>query len=360
MGQPFAIVLLDGHMPNMDGFAVAERISRNTRHAGLRLVMLTSAGRREDADRCRKLGISASLSKPIKQSELFDVIINVIGESAAERPRRTQRRRKSSHAQGKLRILVAEDNEINQLVARRIFERLGHRVTVVGNGREALSAVQSGKFDLVAMDVQMPEMDGLETTAAIRNLQQKAVAHIPIVAMTAHAMKGDRERCFAAGMDGYVAKPIRVPALAKAISAVMNLPKTGKAAAPIASREDGIIDQAALLAGFDGNRQLLRKLIKLFLADYPLRLAHIKNALRAGDAEALAGAAHALKGAVGNFAAKNAAAAAQLIEGFGRAGDIRAASDALATLESELALLSGELKRIGINSPKRRTRTDRS
>jgi PAS domain S-box-containing protein len=360
MGQPFAIVLLDGHMPDMDGFAVAERISRNTRHAGLKLVMLTSAGRREDADRCRKLGISASLSKPIKQSELFDVIINVIGESAAERPRRPQRRRKNSHAEGNLQILVAEDNEINQLVARRIFEKLGHKVTVVGNGREALSAVQSGKFDLVAMDVQMPEMDGLETTAAIRNLQEKTVAHIPIVAMTAHAMKGDRERCFAAGMDGYVSKPIRVQALAKAVSQVMKLPKTGKAAAPIASGEDGIIDRAALLAGFDGNRRLLQKLINLFLADYPLRLAHIKNALRAGDAEALARAAHALKGAVGNFAAKNAAAAVQLIEGFGRAGDIRAASNALTMLESELALLRGELKRIGISPAKRRTRTDKS
>jgi PAS domain S-box-containing protein len=345
MGRPFAVVLLDGHMPDMDGFTVAERISRNTRHAGIKLVMLTSAGRREDADRCRKLGISASLSKPIKQSELFDVIINVIGESRPpERPPSSERRKKSGRAHVKLRILVAEDNEINQLVARRLFEKLGHKVTVVGNGREALSAVQSGKFDLVAMDVQMPEMDGFETTAAIRNLQEKAVAHIPIMAMTADAMKGDRERCFAAGMDGYISKPVRAEALRKAISQVMNPSKGGKTAASIPSREDGIIDRAALFAGFDGDRGLLRKAIKLFLADYPLHLAHIKKALRASDAEALARAAHALKGAVGNFAAKNATAAAQLIEGFGRAGDISAASGALATLESELALLSEELK----------------
>jgi PAS domain S-box-containing protein len=360
MGRPFAVVLLDGHMPDMDGFAVAERISRNARHAGLKLVMLTSAGRREDVDRCRKLGISASLSKPIKQSELFDAIINVIGEPAPERPRSSERRKKISRAKLKLRILVAEDNEINQLVARRLFEKLGHKVTVVGDGREALSAVQSGKFDLVAMDVQMPEMDGFETTAAIRNLQEKAVAHIPIMAMTADAMKGDRERCFAAGMDGYISKPVRAEALRKAISQVMNPSKGGKTAASIPGREDGIIDRAALFAGFDGDRGLLRKAIKLFLADYPLHLAHIKKALRAGDAEALARAAHALKGAVGNFQAKNATAAAQLIEGFGRRGDIRAASDALAALESELALLSEELKRMGVSSSNRRTRTDKS
>ena len=360
MGRPFAVVLLDGHMPDMDGFAVAERISRNARHAGLKLVMLTSAGRREDVDRCRKLGISASLSKPIKQSELFDAIINVIGEPAPERPRSSERRKKISRAHDKLRILVAEDNEINQLVARRLFEKLGHKVTVVGDGREALSAVQSGKFDLVAMDVQMPEMDGFETTAAIRNLQEKAVADIPIMAMTADAMKGDRERCFAAGMDGYISKPVRAEELRKAISQVMNPSKGGKTAASIPNREDGIIDRVALFAGFDGDRGLMRKAIKLFLADYPLHLAHIKKALRAGDAEALARAAHALKGAVGNFQAKNATAAAQLIEGFGRGGDIRAASDALGALESELALLSEELKRMGASSAKRRTRTDKA
>jgi len=173
--------------------------------------MLTSAGRREDADRCRKLGISASLSKPIKQSELFDVIINVIGESATERTRRSQRRRKSSHAQGKLRILVAEDNEINQLVARRIFEKLGHKVTVVGNGREALSAVQSGEFDLVAMDVQMPEMDGFETMQVIR--QNPTFRRLPLVALTAKAMKGDREKCLEAGASDYLAKPVNTEQL---------------------------------------------------------------------------------------------------------------------------------------------------
>jgi len=359
MGKAFRVVLLDGHMPDMDGFAVAERISRNARHAGLKVVILTSAGRREDVDRCRKLGISASLNKPIKQSELFDVIINAVGEPAGEGSRGSQRRKRSSPAQGNLRVLVAEDNEINQLVARRIFEKLGHRVTVVDNGREALSAVQSGKFDLVAMDVQMPEMDGLDTTVAIRALEDKTVAHIPIVAMTAHAMTGDRERCLAAGMDGYVSKPIRAQELARAIAQVMSASKTGKVAGPIANRENSTIDPVALLAGVGGNRRLLRKLARLFLADYPVHLAHIKNALRAGDAEALARAAHTLKGAIGNFAARNAAAAARSIEVLGRGGELRAASEAYATLESELALLSQELKRMAKNPARRKTRANR-
>ena len=355
--QPVAVVLLDGHMPDMDGFAVAERISRDTRHAGLKLVILTSAGS-QDVNRCRKLGISASLSKPIKQSELFDVIINVIGETAAKKLRGLQPRKKGS-TRGKVRVLVAEDNEINQLVARRLFEKLGHKVKLVSNGREALSAVRTGLFDLVAMDVQMPEMDGLDATRAIRDLEKKTGSHIPIMAMTAHALKGDRERCLAAGMDGYVSKPIRAQALAKAISEAMRLRKTAKAPTRTPNRTNSAINEAALLEGVDGNRRLLRKLARLFLADYPLHLAQIKDALRDGNAEALAKAAHTLKGAVGNFAAKKAAAATQLMEVLAREGELREASDAFSKLESELVRLSDELKSIAIEPGKRRRKTNK-
>jgi signal transduction histidine kinase/CheY-like chemotaxis protein/HPt (histidine-containing phosphotransfer) domain-containing protein len=355
-GQPFAVVLLDGQMPDMDGFGVAERI-RERPHSGLKVVLLTSAGLPEDANRCRKLGISASLSKPIKQSELFDAIINVMGEPASRKPRGSPRTGKSSPAQRRLRVLVAEDNEINQLVARRILEKLGHKVTVVGNGQEALSAVQSGQFDLVAMDVQMPEMDGLAATAAIRNLPEQARAQIPIVAMTAHAMKGDRERCLRAGMDGYVSKPIRAGELAKAISQVTSPGKTEKAAASIAKKTNNAIDLAALLEGLDGDRRLLRKLARLFLADYPRHLAQIKQALRRGDTEALAKTAHTLKGAVGNFGAQKAVAAAQLMELHGRRGEVRAASDAYVALESELTQLGKELQGVAMKSATQRPET---
>lgn len=357
VGQPFAVALLDGHMPNMDGFELAERISQDERHSNLKVVMLTSAGRPEDASRCRKLGISASLSKPIKQSELFDVIISVIGEPARKRARGMPRRKKGRADHGELRVLIAEDNEVNQLVARRIFEKLGHKVTVVGTGREALAAVQSRQFDLVAMDVQMPEMDGLDATRAIRAWEEKTGTHVPIVAMTAHAMKGDSERCLAAGMDGYVSKPIRIQELEKAISQTLSPQKTGIATASLLDEVNALIDQQALLAGVDGDPRLLRELARLFLADYPRNLAHIEEALRREDAQALEKAAHKLRGAVGNFAARKVAATAELVETLGRSGDFRATTDALVTLESELALLGEELKKLASYSVKRRAKS---
>jgi PAS domain S-box-containing protein len=343
-GQPFAVALLDGHMPEMDGFALAERISQDKRHADLKVVILTSAGRPEDVGRCRKLRISASLSKPIKQSELFDVIITAIGEPPTKRSTRVQERKKGRAGQASLRVLVAEDNDVNQLVARRIFEKLGHRVTVVANGREALSAVQSRQFDLVAMDVQMPEMDGLEATSAIRAWEEKTGKHVSIIAMTAHAMKGDAERCLAAGMDAYVPKPIRTQELEKAISQLVGTAKPEKYTAPPV--KETLIDRQALLAGVDGDRRLLSELASMFLTDYPRSLVQMKNALRLEDADALAKEAHKLKGAIGNFAAKSATAAAERVDRLAREGDLRSASDALTTLESELTMLGDELKRL--------------
>ncbi len=357
--QSFAVVLLDGHMPDLDGFAVAERISQDRRYVGVKLVMLTSAGQPEDVARCRKLGISAYLTKPVKQSGLFDVIVNAIGQPVAERSRAAQRRKRPRLAQRRLQVLVAEDNPVNQLVATRIFQKLGHQVTVVGNGREALSAVQAGKFDLIAMDVQMPEMDGLDATIAIRAWEKTAGTHIPIMAMTAHAMKGDRERCLAAGMDGYISKPIRIRELDQAIAQLIGPPNPAKVPVSEADQADSVIDHAALLAGVDGNRRLLRELVRLFLADSPQHLTEIKEAIRRGDAGALRIAAHTLKGSVGNFAAKNAFTAAQRLEIMGGEGELDTAGEACETLESELALLSEELTKLTMNSSMRKTKMDK-
>jgi two-component system sensor histidine kinase/response regulator len=352
--EPFAVVLLDGHMPDMDGFAVAERISQDRRYASMKLVMLTSAGLPEDVARCRKLGISAYLSKPIKQSELFDVIVNAIGQPVEESSRAPKLRKKSLPTQRGLHVLVAEDNQVNQLVATRTFEKLGHQVTVVNNGREALSAVQAGKFDLIAMDVQMPEMDGLDATAAIRAWERATGTHIPIIAMTAHAMKGDRERCLAAGMDGYTSKPIRIRELEQAIAALIRPSNPAKMPTSDADQADRVIDHAALLAGIDGDRRLLREFVRLFLADCPQRLAEIKEAIQRGDAGALGRAAHTLKGSVGNFAAQKAFAASQRLENMGRDGDLDNAGEACVILESELEILSDELRRLTRNSSTRK------
>src|SRR6202795_1167561 len=267
--------------------------------------------------------------------------------------------KRSQPSQRRLQVLVAEDNQANQLLATRIFEKLGHQATVVSNGREAFVAFQAGKFDLIAMDVQMPEMDGLDATSAIRAWEKTAGPHTPIIAMTAHAMKGDRERCLAAGMDGYTSKPIRIGELEHAIAQLISPPNSAKEPVLEADQAGGAIDHTALLAGVDGNRRVLRELVRLFLADCPRRLAEIKEAIRRGDAGALGRAAHALKGSVGNFAAKNAFAAAQRLEIMSRDIDLDNVGKACVTLESELALLSEELRKLTMNSSIRKTKTDR-
>jgi len=345
--RPFAIVLLDGHMPDMDGFSVAERIQKDRRYANLKIIMLTSAGLPDDVTRCRGLGISEYVTKPVKQSELFDVIITALDKPSIEKIH-ASRRRKVPRSERGLQVLIAEDNQVNQLVATRIFEKLGYEVTVVSNGREAVNAVQARRFDLVAMDVQMPDMDGLEATAAIRSWEKMTSSHTLIVAMTAHAMAGDRERCLAAGMDGYVSKPIRIKELQDVIDQLTQSEQSN-------SRAD-VIDEVTLLAGIDGNRQILREIVRLFLADYPQRLAEIKQAIRNGDAGGVARASHALKGAVGNFAAQTAVAAAQSMEGIGKNGNLSSAEQALLTLESELALLDARLRKLIMRSSMRKTK----
>ena len=350
-GQSFAVALLDGHMPDMDGFALAQRITHDQRCSETKLVILTSACEPDDVARCRKLGISAYLTKPVKQSELFDVVVSVIGGLVVEKRKSLK---KALAGRGGLHVLLAEDNQVNQLVATRMLEKLGHQVTVVSNGREAVSAVQSDKFDLIAMDVQMPEVDGLEATADIRRWERTTGTHIPIIAMTAHTMKGDRERCLEAGMDGYTSKPIRIKELEQAIAKLVptisvNVPMSKK------NEKEQVIDHEALLEGFDGNRRLLKQIVRLFLADYPRRLAEIKAAIRRGDANALTRTAHALKGSVGNFAAKNAFAVAQRLETVGRNGQFETAGEECVALESELALVSKELRRLTQNSSQRKS-----
>jgi PAS domain S-box-containing protein len=353
--KPIAVVLLDGHMPFMDGFALAERIQLDSRYAGVKLVMLTSAGQPDDIARCHALGISSYLTKPVKQSELLDVIVSAIGQPMPGLSRSPRRRKGPRRTERKLRVLLAEDNPVNQMLARRIFEKLGHEVTVVGNGRDALSAVQAGNFDLIAMDIQMPDMDGLAAASAIREWEKTMATHTPILAMTAHAMKGDRERCLAVGMDGYLSKPIRIADLEGVIAQLLGLPKSPAVTGAEWTRNDGILDHEALLTGLDGNRQLLRELAQLFMADYPKQLAEIKTAVQRGNAEELRRAAHTLKGSVGNFAAKKAFEAARRLEIMGRDGDLRAAHDACVSLEDELSHLIKELRKLTRKSDARAT-----
>jgi signal transduction histidine kinase/CheY-like chemotaxis protein len=211
-GDPYGLVLTDMHMPGMDGFTLVERIRQKPEPSTATIMMLTSAGHRGDAARCQALGVSAYLLKPIRQSELREAIARVLGarEQKGAIPLIT---RYSLHDAreplSKLRILIAEDNLVNQRLATRLLEKRGHYVVLAGNGREAVTAFEKEGFDLVLMDLQMPEMDGFEATAAIRKKEKRTGNHVPIAALTAHAMKGDREKFLAGGMDGYLTKPIR-------------------------------------------------------------------------------------------------------------------------------------------------------
>jgi two-component system, sensor histidine kinase and response regulator len=245
-GHPFPLVLLDGQMPEMDGFTLAEIIRKDPSLVGGAMVMmLTSTGHLGDAARCRELGISAYLVKPIRQGELLEAVCNVLKQASGDESSRLITRHSLREERNKLRVLLAEDNAVNQTLAVRILEKRGYSVTVAGNGREALAALQKEEFDLILMDVQMPEMDGFETTAAIRQTEKQSGKRIPIVAMTAHALKGDEERCLAGGMDGYVSKPIRTNELFATIERVIAETKNkGAGAMPKGTRktEEIIVD----------------------------------------------------------------------------------------------------------------------
>jgi signal transduction histidine kinase/CheY-like chemotaxis protein/ligand-binding sensor domain-containing protein len=206
----FSLMLVDGNMPEVDGFSLVEQINQDAGLEKTTLMMLTSAGQRGDAARCRKLGITAYLTKPVAQSELLNAILgSLAAQPEAVQPRPLVTRHTLREGQRRLRILLADDNAVNQTLAVRLLQKRGYDVVVAANGREALDSLEKTTFDLILMDVQMPEMDGLEATAAIRKTEAATGQHIPIIAMTAHAMAGDREHCLEAGMDGYIAKPIR-------------------------------------------------------------------------------------------------------------------------------------------------------
>jgi CheY-like chemotaxis protein len=211
-GNPFGLVLTDMHMPDMDGFGLIERIRQKPELSTATIMMLTSAGHRGDAARCKELGVAGYLLKPIRQSELRAAILSVLGakDEEGDSPLVTSDSLQTAdESDPKLKLLIAEDNAVNQLLLTRLLEKRGHRVIVVENGRQALDALEKESYDLVLMDVQMPEMDGLEATAELRRTEKNTSGHQPVVALTAHAMKGDDERCMAAGMDGYLTKPIR-------------------------------------------------------------------------------------------------------------------------------------------------------
>ena len=344
--EPFPLVLTDSHMPDMDGFGLVERIRQDPTLAGATIMMLTSGGQRGDAARCRELGVAAYLTKPIRQSELRTAILTVLGvKSAPPQDRSLVTRHSLRERRRNLRVLLVEDNVVNQRLAVRLLEKRGYSVVLAAHGREALDLLDKAGFkgfDLVLMDVQMPEMDGLEATAAIREREMTTGAHLPIVAMTARAMKGDRERCLAAGMDGYVAKPIQVEDLLDAIENVGGATRVGEeTTAKI--EVDQALDTKKVLELMEGDAELLKEMVALFLKELPQLLTKLREAVASGDAKALERAAHTLKGAVSNFAAQPAVEGALKLEMMGREANLAGAEPAYRGLLIEIDRLKSAI-----------------
>jgi CheY-like chemotaxis protein len=351
--DPFPLVLLDYQMPDMDGFGVAERIAERPHLAGATIMMLSSVGQRGDAQRCRELGVAAYLSKPVRQSVLLDAILAALARPTPGPEARTlvtrhslrEAQQSAQPAPGSprplqsLRVLVAEDNRVNQIVIQRLLERLGHTVVLCADGRAAVAAVAAQRPDLVLMDVQMPEMDGFAATAAIR---AREATHpggrcVPIVALTAFAMKGDRERCLAAGMDDYLTKPIRRDQL---VAILARFP--GEASGPAEAEKAGpALDEAAVLAYVGGDRKLLGELLGIFLEDSPGQLQALRDAVVGTDPAALMRAAHTLSGSLRVLRAAGALALVEPLEALGREGRLEGAAALLARLEPELERVRG-------------------
>jgi len=336
-GKAFRLAVIDAGMPQLDGFELATRIKRNPDLKQTAVILLASAGHGEQLSKAKQMDVAA-LTKPVKQSELWDAILTVL---LAPRRRKEvhkgpeRRRKATTHP---LRILVAEDNPVNQELVLHLLDRRGHSVILAENGREAVNAAERHAFDVVLMDVQMPEMGGLEATQAIRAKERATGKHLPILAMTAHAMEGDRERCLASGMDGYIAKPIDPKCFLNIVEAAASARIIEECA--VEANRVSAFDQAELLKRFDGNnRRLLRTMVKTFSHDCPKMMARIRTALTTRDARALVEVAHALKGAVGNFGPSSAFETARQIEKKAREGKLDGAWELYATLEEDIAKL---------------------
>jgi len=338
----FPVILTDAHMPGIDGFQLCEAIRCRPDYGDAKILMLTSDGRPGDAERCRELGISAYLLKPVMKADLRTAILTVLGhghsDNGAVRPLVTRHTLRESSR--KLNILVAEDNAVNQAVVLRVLEKMGHTAVLARNGKEALTLAFSQKFDLAFMDVQMPEMDGLASTEAIRQREKSGGTHLAIFAMTAHAMKGDRERCLQAGMDGYIMKPIRFSDIQKTLASFPTA-STEPAPNPCGKVSWG---KAEALDRLGGDEDLLRELCQIFLDESPKLLQKLREGIANADPEAVMRAAHSLKGELGYLGAAKAVQAARELEDMGHEKNLSRATEVFTVLDQEFTALHLTLK----------------
>jgi two-component system sensor histidine kinase/response regulator len=357
-GRHFPVILLDNQMPDMDGFTLAEKILKDPEQIATKIVLVSSSGVRGDAARCREMGIAAYLLKPIHEAEILGAIqVALAGPQTMKpgEPATLVTRHSLREGRGTSRILLAEDNAINKQLAIRILEKHGYVVLVANNGREAVEAVEREPFDLVLMDVHMPEMDGLEATAAIRELEKISGIHLPIIAMTAHAMKGDRGKCLEAGMDGYLTKPIQLAKFLEEIE--QHIPsRDTPVVPPAASREPEsspetsplaeVFDAAAALRYVEGDGELLAEIVKIFANETPTLLQEMRQAIAAQNSKGLERAAHTLSGSASSIAARSISFAAKKVERIARESQLDGAEEGIALLEKEFEKLIPHLEQI--------------
>jgi signal transduction histidine kinase/DNA-binding response OmpR family regulator/HPt (histidine-containing phosphotransfer) domain-containing protein len=343
-GQPYQLILTDACMPGMDGLQMVELIRGNPRYDGLPIIVLTSLGARGDTERWRQLGIAAYLNKPVKRADLLAAIRNAVGctdDSVPARAALTNGHRQAARPPVTgLHVLLAEDHAINQVVAVRLLTRRGHHVEVAETGRSVLEKLKVATFDVVLMDVQMPEMDGLAATEAIRRTERGTDRHLPIVAMTAHAMSGDRERCIAAGMDDYVSKPFKADELFAAVERwggpSEHEPTRAFGDATGVEQIDGIdIDDAIDRLG--GSIEILHEVLGAFVTQHADLVTTLREHVDRGDISAAAQLAHAAKGMLGNLSAREAHRVACDLEAALKDGDEAAQQRLLSVLDTEVA-----------------------
>ncbi len=346
--EPYVLLLSDVHMPLTDGFGLCEMIRADGRYADLKIIMLTSGGRPEDAVRRQQLNIAGHLLKPVKQSELFDSIVTLLEVNATEATPDVRDHDLDSAAVNGLNVLLAEDNVVNQKLAMGLLKNQGHFVTLARNGAEAVRLYSEAAFDVVLMDVQMPELDGLQATAAIRDYEQQHEVRTPIVAMTAHAMKGDRELCLAAGMDEYLSKPIRGKQIAE-MFARLKLQPAGKEqptdAGPLrlsAGEPVSLVDWDQALESVDKDRELLKAVIDAFLEEAPQLLEQARIAIESQDAGTLHRMGHTLKGALLSLGAGQTATLAATLERIGATGTTDGTLEVHSQLSQQLLQVSEE------------------
>ncbi len=355
-GKPYDLAILDMHMPKMDGLTLASIIKGDPAIGSTRLVLLTSLGRRGDSEEARRVGIEAYLTKPVRQSQLHDALATLMGSPAdvvsapspAEAPLITRHSLKEEKARSRARLLLAEDNAVNQKVAVRMLEKLGYRVDVAADGLEAVEALSRIPYAAVLMDVQMPQMDGHQATAEIRRRESEgegSAHHTPIIAMTANAMQGDREKALEAGMDDYVSKPVKPEELDVVLERWVPQPDGEAASAPeeatngTAAPGGGTTDplDRSALEGLRelGGAELLAELTELFLEDVPTQLQALREAVESEDASSVERVAHALKGSCGNMGATRMSTICAELEDVGHSGELERPPVLVERLEAE-------------------------